>query len=51
MVRAAQALAEQQGGALIGTAVLIETPSLRESAAAGTVIALVQSADDADGAA
>ncbi len=52
VVRAAQALAEQQGGALIGTAVLIETPSLRESgAAAGTVIALVQSADDADGAA
>ena len=52
VVRAAQALAEQQGGALIGTAVLIGTPSLRESGtAAGTVIALVESADDTEGAA
>lgn len=52
VVRAAQAMAEQQGGALAGTAVLIETPRLREAgAAAGQVIALVQAADDADGAA
>lgn len=47
VVRAAQALAEQQGGSLVGTAVLIETPRLREAgAAAGSVVALVRAADD-----
>jgi adenine/guanine phosphoribosyltransferase-like PRPP-binding protein len=52
VVRAAQALAEQQGGALIGTAVLIETPALRESGtAAGTIVALVRAADEPEGAA
>jgi adenine/guanine phosphoribosyltransferase-like PRPP-binding protein len=51
VVRAAQALAEQQGGGLIGTAVLIETPSLRQAGrAAGRVIALVQAAEPEEAA-
>jgi adenine/guanine phosphoribosyltransferase-like PRPP-binding protein len=46
VVRAAQALAEQQGGVLVGTAVLIETRALRETGtAAGQVVALVRAAD------
>ena len=49
VVRAAQALAEQQGGALIGTAVFIETPALRETGtAAGQVVALVRAAEPED---
>lgn len=49
VVRAAQALAEQQGGALIGTAVLIETAALREAkATAGVLVSLVR-ADDQSG--
>jgi len=52
VVRAAQALAEQQGGALVGTAVLIDTPVLREAGtAAGTIVALVRAADEPVGAA
>jgi adenine/guanine phosphoribosyltransferase-like PRPP-binding protein len=51
VVRAAQALAEQQGGALIGTAVLIETAALRETGpAAGQVVALVRAAEPEEGA-
>jgi adenine/guanine phosphoribosyltransferase-like PRPP-binding protein len=50
VVRAAQALAEQQGGALVGTAVLIETAVLRETAdAAGRIVALVRAEDPEDG--
>jgi adenine/guanine phosphoribosyltransferase-like PRPP-binding protein len=46
VVRAARALAEQGGGSLLGTAVIIETPVLREaSGAAGSVIALVRAAE------
>jgi len=52
VVRAARALAEQRGGSLIGTAVLIETPRLRDEAAgAGTTIALVRAADEPEGVA
>lgn len=52
VVRAAQALAEQQGGALIGTAVLIETAALREaSATAGVVVALVRADEQSEGVA
>jgi adenine/guanine phosphoribosyltransferase-like PRPP-binding protein len=51
VVRAAQALAEQQGGRLIGTAVLIETAPLRETGpAAGTVVALVSAAEPEEAA-
>jgi adenine/guanine phosphoribosyltransferase-like PRPP-binding protein len=51
VVRAAQALAEQQGGRLIGTAVLIETAALRETGdAAGTVVALVAAAEPEEAA-
>jgi adenine/guanine phosphoribosyltransferase-like PRPP-binding protein len=51
VVRAAQALAEQQGGGLIGTAVLIETAGLRQTGrAAGQVIALVRAADPEEAA-
>ena len=51
VVRAAQALAAQQGGALVGTAVLIETAALRETTdLAGKVIALVQASEPEDAA-
>jgi adenine/guanine phosphoribosyltransferase-like PRPP-binding protein len=51
VVRAAQALAAQQGGALVGTAVLIETAALRETIdLAGKVIALVRAAEPEDAA-
>lgn len=46
VVRAARALAEQGGGSLVGTAVLIETPLLREEeAGAGSIVSLAQAAE------
>ena len=51
VVRAAQALAAQQGGALVGTAVLIQTAELQETGAtAGSVVALVEAAEPEDAA-
>jgi adenine/guanine phosphoribosyltransferase-like PRPP-binding protein len=50
VVRAAEALAQQQGGQLIGTAVLIDTPALRQTgASAGRVTSLVQAAEPEEG--
>lgn len=46
VVRAARALAQQDGGSLVGTAVLVETALLRDgSVGAGTVVALARAAD------
>ena len=51
VVRAAQALAQQQGGGLIGTAVLIGTAALRETgSAAGEVVSLVRAAEPEENA-
>jgi adenine/guanine phosphoribosyltransferase-like PRPP-binding protein len=51
VVRAAQALAEQRGGSLVGTGVLIETEALRETGTlAGRIVALVRAADSDEAA-